>query len=79
METKNWRKLPEYKGEQDLEHNTTRLQEKTKIKAKGCEWRISIAYKDLKRGGSNKTWVLDLGKQEYSHNVSPNPLDYEIY
>ena len=55
VETKNWRKLPEHKGEQDLEHRTTRQQEKTKIKAKACEWRITIAFKDIKRGGSNKT------------------------
>ncbi|CAF9919853.1 MAG: hypothetical protein ALECFALPRED_001321 [Alectoria fallacina] len=68
IETKNSRKLPEHKGEQDLEHNTTRLQEMTRIKAKGCEWRVSIAYKDLKRGGSNKTRVLGLGKQEHSVN-----------
>ena len=79
IETKNWRKLPEHKGEVDPEHGTTRLQESTKIKAKGCEWRVSISYKDLKRGGSNKTWVLGLGKQEHSHDVSPNPLDYEIH
>ena len=43
------------------------------MKAKGCEWRVFIAYRDLKRGGSNKTWVLGLGKQEHSHEVSPNP------
>ena len=55
IDTKNWRKLPEHKGEHDPEHNTTRLQEKTKTKAKGYEWRVSIAYRDLIRGGSNKT------------------------
>lgn len=30
------------------------------MKSKGCEWRVFIAYRDLKRGGSNKTWVLGL-------------------
>ena len=62
IETKNWRKLPEHKGEVDPEHGTTRIQESTKIKTKGCEWRVSISYKGLKRGGRNKTWVLGLGK-----------------
>ncbi|CAF9942052.1 hypothetical protein IMSHALPRED_003174 [Imshaugia aleurites] len=43
-------------------------------------WRKKIqTYKDLKRGGSNRTWVLDLGKQEHSHDVPPNPPDYEIH
>ena len=55
------------------------MQESTKIKARGCEWRVFIAYKDLTRGGSNRTWVLGLRKQEHSHDLSPNPLDYEIY
>ena len=49
------------------------------IKAKGCEWRVFIAYRDLKRGGSNKTWVLGLRKQDHSHEVSLNPLDREIH
>ncbi len=49
------------------------------MKSKGCEWRVFIAYRDLKRGGSNKTWVLGLEKQEHSHEVSPNPLDCEIH
>lgn len=66
-----------HKGEQDLEHGTTRQQEKTKIKAKACEWRVTIAFKDIKRGGSNKTWLLGLGKQEHSHDVSSNPLDQQ--
>lgn len=75
----NWRKLPEHRGEVDSEHGTTRQQEMIKIKAKGCGWRVFIAYKDLKRGESNRTWVLGLANQEHSHEVSPNHLDYEIH
>ena len=79
IDTKNWRKLSEHKGEIDPEHGTIRLQESTKIRAKGCEWRVFIVYKDLTRGGSNRIWVLGLGKQEHSHDLSPNLLDYEIH
>ena len=39
---------------------------------------MTIAFKDVKRDGSNKTWVLGLRKQEHNHDMSPNPLDYEI-
>ena len=35
IRTRNWRKLPEHKGEIDPEHDTTRLQESIKIKVKG--------------------------------------------
>lgn len=34
---------------------------------------------DLKRGGSNKIWVLGLRKQKHSHEVSLNPLNCEIH
>lgn len=79
IETRNWRKLLEHKREIDPEHGITRLQENTKIKAKGCEQRVFIAYKDLTRGRSNKTQVLGLGKQKHSHNLFLNPLDYKIH
>ena len=49
------------------------------MKAKGCKWCVFIVYRDLKRGGRNKTWVLGLGKQEHSHEVSSNSLDCEIH
>ena len=51
----------------------------TKIKAKGCEWRAVISFRDLQRGGSNRTCVLGLGNREHTHEMAPNPLGYEIH
>lgn len=77
--TRNYRKLPEHKEEEDLEHGTKRTQELTKIKAKGCPWRVYISWKTLKRGGTIQTWVLGVAQLEHSHGMSPNLLDYDLH
>ena len=38
-----------------------------------------IVFKNIKRDGSNKIWVLGLEKQKHNHDMSSNPLNYEIH
>ena len=53
--TAYWRKLSKHREEEDLEYRTTRRQEMTKIKVKGCGWLEIISFRDLQRGGINRT------------------------